>query len=92
MITSDEIINAADKLSINVSAIIMRTISTNFQNKKGRYKMDCYILHTVLLLIILLFIIAIVFIIKYMIGQNWKKHCLANNIKTENNEFSKVRI
>ena len=61
MITSDEIINAADKLSINVSAIIIRTISTNFQNKKGRYKMDCYILHTVLLLIILLFIIAIVF-------------------------------
>ena len=60
MITSDEIINTADNLSINVSAIIMRTVSTNFQNKKGRYKMDCYILHTVLLLIILLFIIAIV--------------------------------
>ena len=60
MITSDEIINTADNLSINVSAIIMRTVSTNFQNKKRRYKMGCYILHTVLLLIILLFIIAVV--------------------------------
>ena len=34
MITSDEIINAADNLSINVSAIIMRTRSTNFQEAK----------------------------------------------------------
>ena len=31
-----------------------------FQNKKVRYKMDCYILHTVLLVIILLFIFAII--------------------------------
>ena len=35
------------------------TVSTNFHNKKVRYKMDCYMLHKVLLVIRLLFIIAI---------------------------------
>ena len=35
-------------------------VSTNYDGKNVRYKTDCYILHRVLLVIILLFIIAII--------------------------------
>ena len=52
----DEIINAADSGSRNGSANVTCTVLTNF-HRKVRYKMDYYILHTVLLGIILLFII-----------------------------------
>ena len=38
----------------------MGTESINFDNKKIRYKMDCYILHTFLLVTILLFTITII--------------------------------
>ena len=55
----DEIINAADSVSRNGSANVTCSVLTNF-HKKVRYKMDCYILHTVLLRIILLFIIAVI--------------------------------
>ena len=55
VIMSDEIINAAGNVSKNVTS----ALSKNFYYKKVRYKIDCYILHTVLLVIILLFIIAI---------------------------------
>ena len=51
-IVCQEIINAANSVSINVSI--------NFHNKKVRYKMHFYILNTVLLVNILLFIIAII--------------------------------
>ena len=68
MITCDEIINAANSVSTNVSANLMSTVSTNivsnasvnFHNKKVRYKMDFYILHTILLVLLLLFIITII--------------------------------
>ena len=43
--------NMANTLSINVS--------TNYDGKKVRYNMDCYILHSFLSVIILLFVIAI---------------------------------
>ena len=55
-IRCDEIINAQGTVSTTVTS----TVSTNFYNKKSRCKMDCYILHSVLLVIILLFIIAII--------------------------------
>ena len=55
-IVCDEIINVADNVSTNV----LSTVSVNFYNKKVRYKMDYYILHTVLLVIKLLFIVAII--------------------------------
>ena len=45
-IVCDEIINDTD------------SVTTNFDNKNVRYKMDCYILHTELIVIILLFIIS----------------------------------
>ena len=46
------------------------TASKNSDDKKIRYKMDCYILHTFLLAIILLFIIAI---ICYHYAKHWSK-------------------
>ena len=52
-----------DIVSTNLTIIILKNVTstmlTNSGDKKVRYKMDCYTLHTVLLVIILLFIIAI---------------------------------
>ena len=45
---------------ICVIDIVITNASINSDCKKVRYKMDCYILHTVLLVIILPFIIAII--------------------------------
>ena len=63
VIASDEIkyvmdivlTNVANTITTNVTIIV----SINF-HKKVRYKIDCYILHTILLVIILLLIIAII--------------------------------
>ena len=72
IIVCDEIINATDRASTNVTNVtpanIRNTISTNItstlsinsDDKKLRSKMDCYNLHTVLLVVILLFIIIII--------------------------------
>ena len=62
----DEIVNVTDKASTNMT----NTLSTNETNvtntspmnsddNKVRFKIDCYILHTFLLVIILSFIITI---------------------------------
>ena len=51
---------------------MLRTVSINSDNKQVRYKMDRYILHTVFLLITLLFIIAITCYHIQDIGQNKK--------------------
>ena len=40
--------------------IIATNVSINFQTNKVRYKIDCYILHTVSLVIVLPLIIAII--------------------------------
>ena len=68
MIARDEIVYVMNIVSTNmanaIKTIMTNTISTNmstnYDRKKVRYKMDCYIFHTVLLMIILLFIIAII--------------------------------
>ena len=61
VIDSDEIIAVMDSVSTKktntIATNVMSTASTNCHNKKVR---DCYILHTVLLAIILLFIIIII--------------------------------
>ena len=54
VITYDKTITATDSASANITSIV----PTNFYDKKLRYKMDCYILHPDLLMIILLFKIA----------------------------------
>ena len=68
----DEIINVTDSASTNVintilrnmtntiSINVMSTVSKNSDDKKVRYKIDCCILHTVLLVIISLYIITII--------------------------------
>ena len=67
VIACDEITNATDSVSTNVTNLIntisanaTSTVPLNFNDKKVKYKMDCDILHTFLLVIILLFIIAII--------------------------------
>ena len=50
----EKIINATDLISKN----LIGAVSTNFHNKKLRYNMGYYILHSVLLVIVLLSIIA----------------------------------
>ena len=49
-----------DIVSTDMTNAIRTNMSANSDGKKKRYKMDCYILHTVLLVITLLFIIAII--------------------------------
>ena len=60
----DEIINVKDSSSIhvaNITAINFESpISRSSDDKKVRYKIDYYILHTFSLVIILLFIIAVI--------------------------------
>ena len=82
VIPCDEIINIMDSVSTDVTntlstnetniipANITSTVSINSNDKKARYKMDCYILLTFLLVIILLFIVAI---ICYHYAKHWSK-------------------
>ena len=60
MIKPDKIICDPDSVPINVPTNVTSAVSTNFYNKNVRYKMGCYILHTILLLVILLFIVDII--------------------------------
>ena len=46
---------------VTVSINIRSTVSISPDDKRMRSKMDCYILHTFVLVIILLFIIAIIY-------------------------------
>ena len=71
----------------------MDSVSTNFDNKTVRFKVDYYILYTVLLVLILLFIISI---ICYQYQKHSSKlkqaYYRTKNIKIENNEFKNVTI
>ena len=60
VITCDEIIFFMDIVSTKMTDTVARNVSINSDGKKVRYKIDCYFLHTVLLLIILLLIITII--------------------------------
>ena len=100
MITCDEIIIAAGSAPTNVPTIVMSTVSTNVtrtasinvHNKKVRYKMNCYILYMVLLVVILLFIITV---IGYHYAKNksrQKKYWPTNNAEMEKDESKKHSI
>ena len=54
--------------------------------------MDCYILHTFLLVTILLFIIAVTQVSLHKIQVKIKSYLHTTNIKMESNEFQKVGI
>ena len=77
-----------DIVSKNMTNTISTNVSTSYDGKNVRSKMDCYILHTVLVVIILLFIIAIIccYYAKYTSKQK-KTYCRTKNIEMENNKF-----
>ena len=60
-----EILDGKDSVSKNISCSVLinaeKITSTNFDDQKIRYKMDFCILHTVLLGLVLLFLIAAIF-------------------------------
>ena len=60
MIACDESISVMDIVSTKMTDTIARNASINCNSKKVRYKIDWYILHTVLLVIILLLVITII--------------------------------
>ena len=57
MITCDEIISVMDIVSTETTNTIEINVSINSDDKNARYKINCYILHTVFLVIMLLLII-----------------------------------
>ena len=69
---------------------VRSTVSINFHNKKIRYKMNCHILHALLLVLMLLFIIAITFYL-YTKNKSKQKNIGTFNTKIEkNNELNKA--
>ena len=54
------VMNVMDIVSTKMTNTVTINVSTNSDGKKVRYKMDCYILHTVLLVITLSMIITII--------------------------------
>ena len=83
VIACDEIIFVMDIESTKMTNTIAIKVSINSHNKKVRYKIDSYILHTVSLVMILLLTIAIICYyyakliktkdIDVLIIQKWKK-------------------
>ena len=73
--------------------IVSTNVSINCDDKKARYKVECYILQTVLLVIILPLIIAIIcdLYVKHRPKPN-KTYSRSKNIKMENSEFKKISI
>ena len=71
----------------NIYVIVSTNVSTNSDGKKVRYKINCYILHAVLVVIILILEIAIICYHFAKDGSKLKTYWRANSIKIENNEF-----
>ena len=71
--------NVMNTASITVTSTVLRSSDS----KKVSYKMNCYILHTVLLVTILLFIIALISFFSKKILTHYK-------IKIEKNEFKET--
>ena len=68
MIECDEIRSVMDIVSTKKTNTKATIVTRNCHSKKGRYNFDCYILHTVLFVIILLLIITI---ICHHYGKTW---------------------
>ena len=85
VIVYNEIVSIMDIVSKNVissvQANVTSNVSMNSDNKKIRYKMNCYNLQMFMLVVILLFLITI---ICYHYTKHWsklKKYCSVDNIK-----------
>ena len=57
----NEIISVMDNVSTKKTSSIATNVIKNCRGKSVRYRIDCYILHTVLLAIILILIITIIY-------------------------------
>ena len=81
--------NMTNTVSTNVAS----TISTNSDGEKVRYKMDSYILYTVLLVIKLIFIIVIIFYYYTKHSKSQKKDASAHyQYEMKNNKLKDVCI
>ena len=60
VITCNEIISVMDIVSAKTTNTTAANVSINSNDRKGKYKIDCYILHIILLAIILLSITTII--------------------------------
>ena len=83
VIACDESISVMDIVSTKMTTTIETNISINFHPKKGRCKIDCYLLHKVLLVIILLLIITV---ICYHYAKHSSKQKDTDVLKMKNNE------
>ena len=81
VITCDEIISLLDIVSIKMINTIATNVSINSNDKKVISKVDCYILHTLLLAIVLLLINSIICYHYASHRSKAKTYCRANNIK-----------
>ena len=79
-----------DIVSTKMTNTVATNVWINCHDEKVRYKMDCYILHTVLLVIILLLITTII-IIMQGIGQN-RKVLTDQQYKNGEYKLKKVRM
>ena len=72
----DEIISVTNSVSTNVtntiSTIVTSIVSINSDHKKIRYKMDCYILHTFLVVTNYYLWLSLSAVIAQNMGQNKK--------------------
>ena len=89
MTDCDEIISALYIVSTKKTNTIIINISMNSGDKIVRYKIDCYILYTVLLAILLLLIIII---ICYHYATHKKKDWCTINMKWWKSEFKNLCI
>ena len=81
--------NAKNIIPTNtVSTNVMSAVSINSDNKKVIYKIDCYICHTVLLVVILLFMITVISYY-YTKHRSKQKRIGALQYKIENDELKK---
>ena len=74
----DEIISVMNIVSTKMTNTIAKNVSINSYDKEVRYKINCFILHTVLLVIILLLITTI---ICYHYAEHSSKQKSTNNLK-----------
>ena len=86
LITCDKIISDVGIVSTKTTNTVTTNMSINSNDKKVRYKVDCYILHTVLLVIILLLIITM---IRFHHAKYTSKQKSINNIKLKIMNFKK---
>ena len=81
-----------DVVSTKITNTLGKNMSINSHRRRVRYKIYCYILHTVLSVIIILMIITIFWYHYVKHRSKQEKYWCTDNIKMENNEYCNVCI